>query len=62
LHTILLVRLRTDPDTHAYLARRTAEGKTRRDAKRCLRRVIARQLYRLLERYNQSSVEILRAA
>jgi transposase len=27
LHTIVLVRLRTDPDTRAYLARRTAEGK-----------------------------------
>jgi transposase len=62
LHTIVLVRLRTDPDTHAYMARRTAEGKSRRDAKRCLRRVIARQLFRLLERYDQPGVEILRAA
>jgi hypothetical protein len=34
LHTILLVRLRTDPDARAYLARRTAQGKSRRDAKR----------------------------
>jgi hypothetical protein len=41
LHTILLVRQRIDPDTRAYVARRTAEGKSRRDAKRCLRRVIA---------------------
>jgi transposase len=62
LHTILLVRLRTDPDTRTYMARRTAEGKSRRDAKRCLRRVIARQLFRLLERYDQPGVEILRAA
>src|ERR671913_2632585 len=62
LHTIVLARLRTDPDTRAYLARRTAEGKSRRDAKRCLRRVIARQLFRLLERYDQPGVEILRAA
>jgi transposase len=62
LHTILLVRLRTDPDTRAYMTRRTAEGKTRRDAKRCLRRVIARQLFRLLERYDRPGVEILRAA
>ncbi len=61
LHTILLVRLRTDPDTRAYMTRRTAEGKSRRDAKRCLRRVIARQLFRLLERYNRPGVEILRA-
>jgi transposase len=61
LHTILLVRLRADPDTRAYLARRTAEGKSRRDAKRCLRWVIARQLFRLLERYDRPGVEILRA-
>ena len=62
LHTILLVRLRTDPDTRAYMTRRTAEGKSRRDAKRCLRRIIARQLFRLLERYDRPGVEILRAA
>jgi transposase len=62
LHTILLVRLRIDPDTRAYVARRTAEGKSRRDVKRCLRRVIARQLFRLLERYDRPGVEILRAA
>lgn len=62
LHTILLVRLRTDSDTHAYVARRTAEGTSRRDAKRCLRRIIARQRFRLLERYDHPGVEILRAA
>jgi len=61
LRTILLVRLRTDPDTRAYVARCTAQGKSRRDAKRCLRRIIARQLYRLLERHDQPDVEILRA-
>jgi transposase len=55
----LLVRRRIDPDTRADMARRTAEGKSRRDAKRCLRRVIARQLYRLLERYDQPGVQAL---
>jgi transposase len=60
LHTIVLVRLRTDPETRAYMAHRTAEGKSRRDAKRCLRRVIARQLFRLLERYDRPGVEIHR--
>jgi hypothetical protein len=49
LHTILLVRLRTDPDTRTYMARHTAQGKSRRDDKRCPRRVIARQLFRLGE-------------
>jgi len=55
------VRLRTDPDTRAYMARRTAEGKGGRDAKRCLRRIMARQLVRLLERYDRPGVEILTA-
>jgi transposase len=62
LHTIVLVRLRDDPETRAYLARRTTEGKSRRDAKRCLKRTIARQLFRLLERYDQPGVQVLRAA
>lgn len=44
------------------MARRTAQGKIRRDAKRCLRRIIARQLSRLLQRYDQPGVEVLRAA
>jgi transposase len=49
LHTILLTRLRHDPDTRAYLERRRGEGKTDREIKRCLKRYIARQLYRQLE-------------
>jgi hypothetical protein len=44
------------------MARRTAQGNSRRDAKRCLRRVIARQLFWLLERHDRPGVEILRAA
>jgi transposase len=62
LHTIALVRLRGDLETRAYATRRTAEGKSPRDVKRCLKRIIARQLFRLLERYDQPGVEILRAA
>ena len=49
LHTIALARLRYDPATQAYAQRRTAEGKTPREIKRCLKRYIARDLYRLLE-------------
>ena len=62
LHTIVLVRLRDDPETRAYAARRTAEGKSSRDTKRCLKRIIARQLFRLLQRYDQPGVEVLMAA
>jgi transposase len=43
-----LSRLRWDPQTRAYLARRLAEGKTRREALRCLKRYIARELYQLI--------------
>ena len=43
-----LTRMRTDPDTIAYLTRRRAEGKTTPEIRRCLKRYIARQLYRAL--------------
>ena len=49
LHTIALTRTRVDPDTRACLTRRTAEGKTTREARRCLKRVIARQIFRHLQ-------------
>ncbi len=49
LHTIVLTRARLDPTTQAYIDRRATEGKSTRDAKRCLKRAVARQLYRLLQ-------------
>jgi hypothetical protein len=49
LHTIALTRLKHDPATRAYAARRQAEGKTPREIKRCLKRYLARRLFRLLE-------------
>lgn len=49
IHTIALTRARTDPQTKAYIQRRTSEGKTRREALRALKRHITRHLYRLLE-------------
>jgi transposase len=49
LHTIVLHRRQHDPTTRAYIERRLAEGKTRRDATRLLKRYLARNLYRLLE-------------
>lgn len=49
LHTVVLHRRQHDPATKDYIARRIAEGKTRRDATRLLKRYLARHLYRLLE-------------
>jgi transposase len=49
LHLILLTRKRSHGPTIAYIDRRLSEGKTRREATRCLKRYLARNLYRLLE-------------
>ncbi|MEE9206385.1 MAG: IS110 family transposase [Acidimicrobiia bacterium] len=49
LHTITLSRLSCHPETQAYATRRLAEGKTTRDIRRCLKRHIARRVYKLLE-------------
>ena len=48
LHVIVETRMRTDPRTRDYVARRTAEGKTRAEIRRCLKRYVARQIYRTL--------------
>ena len=48
IHAIALTRIRSCPRTRAYIARRTAEGKTAREIRRCLKRYIARELYRQL--------------
>ena len=44
IHTIATVRMRDCPATKAYIARRTAEGKTIREIKRCLKRYITRSI------------------
>jgi transposase len=49
LHTVVLHRGQHDPATRHYIARRIAEGKSRRDATRLLKRYLARHLYRLLQ-------------
>jgi transposase len=49
LHTIVLHRRQHDPTTKHYIAQRIAEGKTKRDATRLLKRYLARHLYRLLQ-------------
>jgi hypothetical protein len=53
LWTIAMTRLACDPRTKAYAARRTAEGKTRKEIIRCLKRYIAREIYKALCRPQQ---------
>jgi transposase len=48
LHTIAITRAHHDPATREYLARKEAEGKTRKGALRCLKRHLARRFWRLL--------------
>ena len=45
LYRIVLVRLAHDPRSQAYMRRRTAEGMTKRDVIRCLKRYVAREVY-----------------
>jgi hypothetical protein len=49
LHTVVLTRLRCHDATRAYAERRRSEGKSDREIKRCLKRYVSRELYRLLE-------------
>lgn len=49
LHDIVLTRSRVCPRTQAYLAKRRAQGKTDREIRRCLKRHIARELFRALQ-------------
>jgi transposase len=48
LHMAAVTRIRMDPRTRAYVERRTAEGRTPREIRRCLKRYLARQIYRQL--------------
>jgi transposase len=48
LHMICVVRMGSDRRTKTYVARRTAEGKSKWEIMRCLKRYIAREIYRIL--------------
>lgn len=44
----ITISLRWDPATREYLARRITEGKSRREAIRCLKRYVAREIYSII--------------
>ena len=48
LHQITVTRMAWDPRTRAYVTRRRTEGRTTKEIMRCLKRYIAREIYRLL--------------
>lgn len=56
LYILTLGRLSYDERTREYAARRTAEGKTKREIIRCIKRYLAREIFRALTADGQTSV------
>ena len=52
IHTIAVIRAYRDPATKAYIQRAVANGKTPREARRCLKRYVTRRLFKLLENHH----------
>ena len=50
LYLVALVQLRHHPPAQAFVARKRAEGKSQREAIRCLKRHLARVVFRALQR------------
>jgi transposase len=49
IHRIAVTRLRCHPETQGYIARKRAEGKSTKEALRCLKRHLTRRLWHLLQ-------------
>ena len=53
LHRIVVVRLRYDPRTQEYMQRRVAEGMSKSEVIRCLKRYVAREVYSVIQKPTQ---------
>lgn len=62
LHMITLCRLRYDPRTAAYVAKRTKDGLSKKEIIRCLKRYIAREIYTALQPHPINPEDLARAA
>jgi transposase len=49
IHRVAITRARCHPETQHYIARKRAEGKSTKEAIRCLKRHLARRLWHLLQ-------------
>jgi transposase len=58
LYRIVLCRLRWDQRTQNYMARRTTEGLSKKDIIRCLKRLIAREIYYILRSTETPTTEL----
>jgi len=52
LHVVALTRMTFDPETIEYVAKRQAEGRTKKEIRRCVKRYLARRIYRTLNATN----------
>ena len=48
LHLVALNRMAFDPETIEYVEKRQAEGRTKKEIRRCVKRYLARRIYRIL--------------
>jgi transposase len=55
LYRIVIVRLRWHQPTKDYMARRTTEGKSKKEIIRCLKRYVAREVFAVLREMNQAN-------
>jgi len=62
LWRVVFVRMSHDPRTKAYVAKRTAEGKTTKEIMRCLKRYVAREVYKILVRPARNAATVSTAA
>ncbi len=56
LHRAVIVRLRCDPETQTYTQRRLAQGKTKREIIRCLKRYLARRIHHELTQLHLDAI------
>jgi transposase len=52
LHMVALSRMTFDPETIGYVEKRQAEGRTKKEIRRCVKRYLARRIYRTLNATN----------
>ena len=58
LHRVVVVRMKSHPETRAYVERRTREGLSKREIIRCLKRYVARELLPLIKLAGQNDPDL----
>ncbi|WP_237080941.1 hypothetical protein [Mycobacteroides abscessus] len=56
MHTIVVIRMYRHQPTRDYITRRVAEGKTKKEAMRCLKRYIVREIFHALQQHPENQV------